>query len=393
MKLILVFLSYGIIQAAAILYLGNSKEYQITAALALVAALIFGIFVSKRVSVPVGDVKNQENNKLEEPSVTPPLINGEKNALDAEFAEEVMELISKQLETSRTQLEEAVSSMSQRFAQIVERLANSMEAARSVSMVSGHQDVGMNAIFENSQSQLDTLVQQITSTMNARKQTLNQLRSLMEGTGDLQNMAQSVENIASQTNLLALNAAIEAARAGEYGRGFAVVADEVRTLSHLSGETGGKIATTVDKFSKTVEDTLSRAMENMEGEINQESHGKEVIQDVMGNLHFITDGLSSSTKILSTESEGIVKEINDILVSFQFQDRVNQILEHSISSLQEYSKFIHQEQLKMSQDPGHVIDKAGFLRLLANNSTTDEERFIHGGNEANTDDGGDLEFF
>ena len=50
----------------------------------------------------------------------------------------------------------------------------------------------------------------------------------------IENMAQSVSNIASQTNLLALNAAIEASRAGDAGKGFAVVASEVRKLADES---------------------------------------------------------------------------------------------------------------------------------------------------------------
>jgi methyl-accepting chemotaxis protein len=60
------------------------------------------------------------------------------------------------------------------------------------------------------------------------------MQRLEERSTQVEEILDSIGEIADQTNLLALNAAIEAARAGDQGRGFAVVADEVRKLAERS---------------------------------------------------------------------------------------------------------------------------------------------------------------
>ena len=71
--------------------------------------------------------------------------------------------------------------------------------------------------------------------------------------GDIEIMADAINEIADQINLLSLNASIEAARAGEAGRGFAVVAGEIGNLASQTSTTVSNIQNTIVKVREAVD--------------------------------------------------------------------------------------------------------------------------------------------
>lgn len=89
------------------------------------------------------------------------------------------------------------------------------------------------------------------------------ISELKQESGQIEEISQTINDIADQTSLLALNASIESARAGEYGRGFAVVADAISRLSERSissaREIGEIVSRSVMRISSASEETSSTA--------------------------------------------------------------------------------------------------------------------------------------
>ena len=131
--------------------------------------------------------------------------------------------------------------------------------------------------------------------------------AIQKSSGDVRDIIDTINDIASQTHLLAFNAAIEAARAGEHGYGFSVVANEVRKLAEKS-------AVATREIAKLINDTVNRVDEGtrLSGEV--EAAFERIVRSVgrtsesIGQIHAATSAQANATQdasALLTELETI----------------------------------------------------------------------------------------
>ena len=316
----------------------------------------------------------------------------------AELINQVTEIANRQIENSRLQTETAITEMSSRFTSLVGRLNVALDAAtlsNAVLPADSGESKGtlLDTVFNNSRIQLSGVITSLAEALVNRKSSFEQLRVLADNTSILKSMAEGVEKIASQTNLLALNAAIEAARAGEVGRGFAVVADEVRSLSIQSGETGRQITNSINQFTLSVQETMNQATLAMDKDMLLEQEGSETINSVLQSLEWMTKGMSESSEILKAESIEIVSEVNEIIMSLQFQDRTSQILLHVIDSLNELPKVINEQLSLVASGEIPALDTDAIITSLKKNYTTAEEVSLHHGEDVSSGRYDEVELF
>ncbi|GAB3367285.1 MULTISPECIES: methyl-accepting chemotaxis protein [Giesbergeria] len=295
-----------------------------------------------------------------------------------EFGEKVTPVWAGHISNSRTQMESAITALTSRFSEIVQRLEKTVAAASQASTSSDGQGLDLVDVVAQSQQELTQVLTSQTSAMNSMAGMLEKVQSLNQFTKQLEDMATDVAKIASQTNLLALNAAIEAARSGEHGRGFAVVAKEFRMLSNQSGETGRRIAEMVKVISEAISSTCNAAQQSVHQEDQAMQASQDRIVSVLENFRNIASGLMASSDLLKQESMAIHGDIGEALVNLQFQDRVSQILvqvEGNIQQIPVY--FLRHEQDCLSRGDMAPLDAEEFLAEMRKTYVMKDQHLAH----------------
>ncbi len=232
---------------------------------------------------------------------------------------QVLPVWHEHVSSAQTQIDNAVNDLIGNFSSVTDQFEDA-----------GFKGAGGDAAQSNDSSVLLVQCEQelqeviaLMSKLNASKHQVNESMSeLLLATRDLQEMAQGVAQIAAQTNLLAINAAIEAAHAGESGRGFATVAKEIRSLSQSSAATASQIKDRISRVTTIMQGATDAAIEASAHEEQAIAQSSQVVQAVLARMQ----GLSADADTMRERGNTIRSHIEQLIVSLQFQDRINQMI-------------------------------------------------------------------
>nr|WP_315188559.1 methyl-accepting chemotaxis protein [uncultured Albidiferax sp.] len=312
-------------------------------ALAVVLAVVVGMFIARSITGPLG---------------------GEPSALAADASAIAEGDLSRHIAVKAGDNASVVARMAAMQSSLVKLVAHVRQSSESVASASHQISQGNHDLSGRTEQQASALeetaasMEELSSTVrqnadNARQanqlalsassvavqggEVVAEVVTTMQGINDssrrIADIIGVIDGIAFQTNIPALNAAVEAARAGEQGRGFAVVASEVRSLAGRSADAAkeikGLISTSVervergtalvDKAGATMDEVVSaiRRVTDIVGEIsaasNEQSSGVAQIGEAIVQIDQATQQNAALVEEMAAAANSMKTQADDLV--------------------------------------------------------------------------------
>ncbi|MFO0976197.1 MAG: methyl-accepting chemotaxis protein [Planctomycetaceae bacterium] len=289
-------------------------------------------------------------------------------------ARSVLESLERQIRATATDLQDSLLKVSGGFGGIASRARQSVEIAQQ-GLAPGDGRVGMSETVHAIQTTLHGLLSSIRDSSEQSRRFSFQIHQLEQVLREVNQSLTRVEGIAEEARIVGLNGRLEAARAGAHGAAFSVVANESKNLASNAAQTSASIRGCVRQLDTALKKVAEQLNEQIRLDSDVVSQNEVMVNRLLmqlGMLHEDLTGALMQTQRIGSELGG---EISRTITGLQFQDRINQQLDHIAEAIDAVERTL--EPFESVASPARVARRArDWKSWLEQNSTMQSERSV-----------------
>jgi len=267
-------------------------------------------------------------------------------------------VLRREIQAVIKQTEQATGTIASSFEAVINKAT--IQARQAMELLEGTQGAASDGVPQSlkdfiqvSDERLNKMADEVVRVADLSVNMVRELDGVQNRTQAIDGFLLDVEKLADQTSLLALNADIEAARVGEHGRGFSVVASEVRRLSKRSHEFSDRIRVHLKEvrtgLSKTYGDMRMLSAADMDHALKIKDDVITLTRSLEGKNREVAETVSRINEI----SREIAQDVQNVVVSLQFQDITSQKLSGMLEPMDELRRTLYhlmQETVSLDKD-------------------------------------------
>jgi len=285
---------------------------------------------------------------------------------------EVLPVWRRHLDSARSHSEEAVGGILSSFGSIAHRLDHAIRLTQDNQVGMGNGSV--DDLVRRNDDALQEMLKPMRTALAARNHAYSKLDGLADAMSDLRQSAIQIKQLARRTNMVALNASVEASRAGERGAGFAVVAQEVRQLATQSADAANRMMSRTHAIDLELQSLRNEAATHDSSDEALRDQAERSARAVISGLLNSLGELNRSSRELKDAGAAVQDEYERVLMSFQAQDRLSQMLNCVSDDIVRLAEWVREGKDLSSAQAGE------WLARLDASYTMEEQRSEHHGN-------------